>query len=217
MCGRFGYIFSGPMRAWYERTIGSVPQEGLAVESRYNIAPTQPIVVATADGAGGGARLQVEVAKWGFPGPGGKPVFNARIESAQTSPMWASHWGRDHCVIPATGFYEWTGSGAAKTPFWITRTDESPLLFAGLVGGSPAAPVASILTCLPNQFMAGLHNRMPVVLEPEEASRWLTRSDGWEDLARPAKEVLDGHAVDKAVGDSHAQGPMLIEPLKAWF
>ncbi len=204
------------MRAWYERTFGAPERDSLMAESRYNIAPTQPIVVATGQ-AGEGEGLQAEIATWGFHGPGGKPVFNARVETAPTSPMWAPRWGKDHCLVPASGFYEWTGSGAAKTPFWIHRADDAPLLFAGLIGGPPDAPRASILTCAPNEFMEGLHTRMPIVIEPDHAEDWVHRRGDWEQLASTPAEVLTGYAVDKAVGDSHSQGPQLIEPVKAWF
>ncbi len=213
MCGRFAYWFADPVRAWYEQHFGPPDPNHLAAQDRYNVAPTDPVVAVTARDADVG----VEVATWGFPGPGGKSVFNARVEAAATRPLWAPHWGRDHAVVPVAGFYEWTGRGAARTPFFIRRTDDAPLLLAGLVGGPPDAPTVALLTCPPNRFMASLHDRMPVVLEPGDVEAWLHRERGWEALARPAPEVLDGYAVGKEVGDSRAEGPGLVAPVRAWF
>lgn len=214
MCGRFSYLFSGPLRTWHEARFGTPAPGSLAARDRYNIAPTDPVVAITAPEG----QATVSQAAWGFSGPHG-PVFNARIESMPTSPLWAPHWGHHHAVVPATGFYEWTGSGVARTPYHITRTDDEPLLFAALVGGPPDALVVAILTCPPNDFMTRLHDRMPVVLEPHEVDTWLQPKEGtrWERLAATPGEVLDGHPVGKAVGDVHADGPALIEPVRAWF
>lgn len=236
MCGRIAWRFDAVLRAWFREAVAQSDEDAwaLAHEDRYNIAPTDPVVAVVA--GPGGARARV--AGWGFPGPSG-PVFNARAEAAR-SPMWAPHWGRRHAVVPASGFFEWTGSGAGRTPFYVTRHDGRPLLFAALLGGPPDRPAGeagaphplrtdggsappscwvSILTCAPNRFMARLHDRMPVVLEPDAVEAWLRPGPdrAWEALAGTAPEVLGGHAVGKAVGDVRAQGPRLIEPVRAWF
>lgn len=214
VCGRIVWRFDRALRAWFRETVADAGPEvaPLVERDRFNIAPTDLVVAVTA-GADG---PRAEASSWGFPGPSG-PVFNARAETAAASPLWAPHWGRHNAVVPASGFYEWTGGGAARTPFYVHRTDGAPLVLAALVGGPPDAPVASILTCAPNRFMAGLHDRMPVVLEPEDAATWLRAAPGWEALARPAAEVLEGHAVDRRVGDPRAEGPGLVEPVRAWF
>lgn len=214
VCGRIAWRFDRALRAWFRETVRDVKPDAvpLVERDRFNIAPTDPVVTVTA-GADG---PRAEAASWGFPGPSG-PVFNARAETAATSPVWAPHWGRHHTVVPASGFYEWTGGGAARTPFYVHRSDDAPLLFAALAGGPPDAPVVSILTCAPNRFMAGLHDRMPVVLEPADVEPWLRAAPGWEALVRPAPEVLAGHAVDKRVGDVRTEGPGLVEPVRAWF
>lgn len=215
MCGRFAWRFDRALRAWFREAVRDVDDdaEALVLRDRFNVAPTDPVVAVTA--SAGGPRASV--ASWGFPGPSGA-AFNARAETAAGSPMWAPHWGRRHAVVPASGFYEWTGGGAARTPFFVERSDDAPLLLAALAGGPPDAPMVSLLTCAPNRFMAGLHDRMPVVLEPEDVEAWLRpEQGGWERLARPAPEVLRGHAVDRRVGDVRAEGPDLVEPVRAWF
>lgn len=214
MCGRIAWRFDRVLRAWFREAVQETTDDAaaLAAGDRYNVAPTDPLVVVTAQGSA----LRAGVATWGFPGPAG-PAFNARAETAADSPLWSPHWGRHHAVVPASGFYEWAGGGAGRRPFYVHRTDDAPLLLAALAGGPPGAPVVSLLTCAPNRFMARLHDRMPVVLEPDAARTWLRAGPGWEDLVRPAPEVLDGHAVGKEVGDVRAEGPGLIAPVRAWF
>jgi putative SOS response-associated peptidase YedK len=128
-------------------------------------------------------------------------------------------------VIPADGFFEWRTDGRQKRPFYITRPDRSPFLFAGLWERwqGPAAVIesATILTMPANEFLSDLHDRMPVVLDPAAAQLWLTMpadSPHWKEqltkLFQPvSNDFWERFEVAPAVNTAKAQGPQLIQPL----
>jgi putative SOS response-associated peptidase YedK len=160
-------------------------------EPRYNIAPTQDIVVVRADPASG-ARTAANL-RWGLvpswtkeltPGP---PMINARSETLAEKPAFRTAFRQRRCLIPADGFYEWKQSASAprgkKQPYYIHRPDGAPFAFAGLweTWRTPGdrscdtAPLESctIVTTAANAALEDLHDRMPVVLSPHDYARWL--------------------------------------------
>ena len=121
--------------------------------------------------------------KWGFPKKDGKGVvINARSETASQKPMFAASFASRRCVIPSTGFYEWTkGRGMAKQKFLFRSTDNPMLYMAGLYADYEplnkdelTANRFVILTRQANDSISDIHNRMPVILYKEEIRRWLT-------------------------------------------
>lgn len=109
----------------------------------------------------------------------GKPLINARAESVIEKPSFRNAMKRRRCLIPADGFYEWTGDvPGKKQPWFIHRPDDGLFAFAGLweywmgADGSELE-TAAIITCQPNRTVARIHNRMPVVLATHDYARWL--------------------------------------------
>ncbi|ESR24757.1 SOS response-associated peptidase [Lutibaculum baratangense] len=165
---------------------------------RYNIAPTQPIPVVRLDHQGRSFILM----RWGLlpswlEKPGGFPTLcNARAESVAEKAAFRNAFRRRRCLIPADGFYEWRKVGKGpKVPHFIHRADRGPFAFAGVwetwiepEGGE--IDTAAILTTTANDTLRPLHDRMPVVLQPEDWDRWLAqdadRTDHVRDLLRPA-------------------------------
>jgi putative SOS response-associated peptidase YedK len=163
---------------------------------RYNIAPTQEIVVIRANPAD--LHRTATLMRWGLipswakePG-GGPPQINARSETLDDKPMFRTAYRRRRCLIPADGFYEWqappegSGSRAKKQPYFIHRPDGQPFAFAGLWetwkdpsgGGSGSdTPLViescTIVTTEANKRLRELHDRMPVVLAPCDYDAWL--------------------------------------------
>lgn len=148
---------------------------------RYNIAPTQPIgIVRWASGTS-----HFSLARWGLvPGwakdPADLPLLiNARSETAHQKPAFRGSMRHHRCLIPANGFYEWRRqSDGHKQPFWIAPADGRLIAFAGLWSdwlGADGSEFdsAAILTCEANETLAPIHNRMPVVISPENFSAWL--------------------------------------------
>lgn len=176
MCGRFTLHLSPEL-------LGSVfgVKTPLQLTPRYNIAPSQmvPVVRSCADDSN-----RVDLLKWGLvpswakdPAIGNK-LINARSETVHEKPSFRHAIKNQRCIVPASGFYEWSTSGGSKQPWYIKLKDNSPMAFAGLweCWHSPAGtPLETfcILTTAANSFMASLHDRMPVILQQEDYSTWL--------------------------------------------
>jgi putative SOS response-associated peptidase YedK len=167
------------------RTLGS-KTVARALRNRFNIAPTQPIVAVLND-----RDRSVEDVRWGLVPPHAEhpsavklSTFNARIETVAKAPTYRDAFHARRCAIFADGFYEWRSDpDGGKTPLWIHRTDDEPFVFAGVwdVWHSPAGDEtvtsASIITQPANAFMAAIHSRMPVVLDPAAADAWLAEGE----------------------------------------
>ena len=196
-----------------------------AFPPRYNIAPTQPVPVIRM-GAGGARELAL--VRWGLiPAWVKDPrefttLINARSESAVEKPSFRSAMKYRRCLIPANGFYEWTGPKTDKRPYLIGPKDGGLMAFAGLwehwqgADGSELETMA-ILTTSANQTLEPIHDRMPVILPPDLFDSWLdARALDAKDAARllvPASaNLLKAIAVDKAISNSHRDGPELQKP-----
>ena len=151
-------------------------------EPRYNIAPTQsvPVIVNNRENN----KRVMKLYRWGLipswakaPGIGSK-LINARAETAAEKPSFRSAFKHRRCLIPATGFYEWGKTDSAKQPYFIRRQDTKPLAFAGLWErwhgtGDSNIDSCTILTTEANDVLSTLHNRMPVILDPDAYELWL--------------------------------------------
>ena len=193
MCGRYG--LTTPEEELVE--VFGVPEVPVLAQPlpRYNIAPTQvvPAVVLGRDPAGRRmGPLRWGLVPWWADDPSvGNRMINARMESAHTRPAYRDAFARHRCLIPADGFYEWQrpeGRGP-KRPFWIHREDRRPFAFAGLwdrwrpKGAAPdAEPLVTftILTGPAPDWLASIHDRMPVVLEEDAWDRWMSRDTSVE-------------------------------------
>jgi putative SOS response-associated peptidase YedK len=158
----------------------------------------------------------------------GNRLFNARAEGVAEKPSFRSAFARRPCVIPVDGFYEWDHrTGQNRQPHFFTRVDEEPLLFAGLYEywRNPADPnpeplvTCTIITTTPGVDMDEIHDRMPVVLQPNDVETWLNVAEHSPDerllLLRPApKGTLTHYGVASAVGSVKNDGPELTEPVE---
>ena len=223
MCGRYtvvadGYELSEHLKARWR-------SEPLA-QPRFNIAPSQHAPVLLRDNA----EDALEMYRWGLipfwakdPSIGNR-MINARAETVREKPAFRSAFERRRCLVPVSGFYEWQNAGKSKVPHWIHPADGGLLTVAGLwERWSPedAEPVYSytILTTGANAFMKRLHERMPVIISPEERDRWLdpaAKPDQLADLLAPGPEgVLDAHPVSTLVNAPGNDTPECIQPFEA--
>jgi putative SOS response-associated peptidase YedK len=187
---------------------------------RYNIAPSQPIAVVT-----GLAPRRLTTLRWGLLAPGEAErndalVINARAESVGTKPLFREAFQSRRCLVPADGFYEWRRAGKRREAFHIRLRDMRPFAFAGIwteeqAGASePVTLACAILTTEANSVMAGIHDRMPVILRPGAYAAWL-RSESlpppqlFEPYAASEMETLQ---VGPYVNASTAEGPRCLEP-----
>lgn len=220
MCGR--YTFTLDARSLAE-AFGLVPP-GFTLVKGYNIAPGQYIVIVRPER---GQRL-ADVAFWGLipgwakdPNTFSKPI-NARAETLVEKPSFRTAFKRKRCLIPASGFYEWKGEGPQKQPFYIHPTHEACFAFAGLMEDwqGPHGEVmvsACIITTQPNELMAGIHARMPVILPRHAWDLWLDPAAQIREL-QPllvpcSADLMAAHPVGKAVGNPRNDGPELMLPV----
>ena len=230
MCGRYALTLPPQAVRSYFRFV-----EQPNFPPRYNIAPTQPIPVVRMerDGAGRKSRHFVLV-RWGFlpsfvKDPKDFPlVINARAETVMEKPSFRNAVRRRRCIFIADAFYEWRRdtqgkgkvSGKAKQPsipFLIRRRDGAPMALAGLweTWAGPNGEeqdTACIVTTDANGLMSGIHDRMPVILAPEDFDLWLDNFDtdmaDVEALLRPAAEdVLEAFEISPLVNKVANDGP----------
>lgn len=201
---------------------------------RYNIAPTDPVAIVR---PGGRFARELVLVRWGLiPGwvkdPGQfSTLINARAETLAEKPSFRTALRHKRCLVPANGFFEWTGRRGAKRPHYIHRSDWRaeasddllpPLAFAGLyedwlgADGSEIDTMA-IVTVAANKTISPLHDRMPALLQPEDFDAWLdvknVRDRAALDLLKPAPEnVLAVTEVSPAVNNPKAEGPALLQP-----
>jgi putative SOS response-associated peptidase YedK len=225
MCGRYTLTNADPARIQARFGIEESSKLADEEEPRYNIAPTDPVLAIrrTDSGARELGRL-----RWGLmPGRwaekrSGPPLINARAESLPKQPAFAESFRERRCLIPADGFYEWRNDEGGKTPIWLSRPDGDLFAFAGIwtalpSRGESAEPLHScaIVTCAPNGLIRPIHDRMPVVLQPDLEARWLDPELNEEELLALLVPAPDNALVPREVGDFvndvRDDGPHLLE------
>ncbi len=177
MCGRFTLALPAET---VQAFLGLATRPQLA--PRFNIAPTQPVAVARLQTATGDRIL--ELVRWGLiphwasdPTIGAR-LINARAETLAQKPAFRSSFRQRRCLIPADGFYEWQKTAGGKQPYHIRRLDGGPMAMAGLwdswqaPDGDPISSCA-IITTAANDLVRPIHDRMPVLLPPENFELWL--------------------------------------------
>lgn len=219
MCGRFALGI--PKKRLEEHFGAELPE----LPGRYNIAPGQDILAVV----GEGGRRVGRMLRWGLvpywakdPKIGYKLV-NARVESAASKPSFRASFARRRCIIPAQGFYEWRRQGREAVPHFYVLASGEPMGLAGLwdswrqpEGGT--LRTCTILTCPANALVAKVHERMPVVLRPEDYASWLAPAPPGPELAASvalprAPEEFEEWQVSQRV---NAPGPDDAELLKPW-
>jgi putative SOS response-associated peptidase YedK len=199
--------------------------------ARYNVAPTQPVPVVRRDADGANVFVLM---RWGFVPSFVKDLkaaptlINARAETALEKPSFRNAFRRRRCLLPADGFYEWTGAKGARRPFLMRRTGDQPLFaLAGIwecwqdgKSGSELDTVA-ILTCAANRTISALHDRMPVVLTGDQFDSWLDGGESAEAvgaasaLAKPAPEdFFEMVELDPRINNSKIDQPGIQLPLQ---
>jgi putative SOS response-associated peptidase YedK len=201
-----------------------VPEEpSLFPEPRYNIAPGQtvPVVIGAADGA-----RQLRAMRWGLvPSWAKDPVIgfrsiNARSETAAEKPAFPAAFRKRHCLVPASGFYEWKKAGKARLPF-LFRPATGLFGLAGLWetwhGEEEPLDTFTILTTDANASVAATHDRMPVIVEPSNYATWLDAAKSADgSLLRPyPAEAMTATAVSTYVNNAQHQGPECIAVIGA--
>lgn len=192
---------------------------------RYNIAPTDPVLIIRNSERG---TRELVLVRWGLipswvKDPGDfSTLINARAETAAEKPSFRALLRHRRCLVPTDGYYEWTGRPGAKQPHLIRLRAEGAFALAGLwehwlgMDGSEIQTMA-IVTTPASADVAHLHDRMPAIIEPGDYDRWLDCKSGTADFVmdflQPTRSgLLETLAVNPRLNNPRAEGPDLIEP-----
>lgn len=212
MCGRFS---QGEPSHRISDYFGAYPDDDLP-DGLFNVPPTERIrMVVERDGD-----RRLTAAIWGFrpfwlADDPSRSWINARAETAAASPAFGPALRRHRCVIPADAFYEWDRTVTPRQPYAIGPADGGLLALAGIWSSTrDAAPTTAILTTRPNDLVAPIHNRMPVILPPYLLDAWLdpaaTLAELEPMLAAAPEATLRVWPVTTELNRVAADGPHLL-------
>lgn len=221
MCGRFTLTYNDPEEL--ARQLGVTVGDLADYRPRYNIAPTDPHWIV---------RTKYEdrellPARWGLVNhwmTDRKQAFkniNARAETVQRTPAYRDAFKQRRCVVPADGFFEWTGPKTAREPIWFHRADGGLILFAGLYESWRPSPdewerTFTIITTTPNDLMEPIHDRMPVILEEDAVDDWMYQrqpAGALMELLAPARDgLLVARPVSSRVNSVKNDDPECLAP-----
>lgn len=221
MCGRFSITTDAAhIAALFDL---DVPDLELGID--YNVTPARDIWTVIEDDEG----RRLEASHWGLvpswsDGPShSSRTINARCETVAEKPSYRAAYRRRRCLIPVSGFYEWTQPPGTKRkqPIYISAKDGSSLVFAGLwdLWRAPDGSTlrsCSIVTTTPNATIAPFHDRMPVILDRSDWWTWTdpTTSDVANLMGPAPDDLLQLWPVSTAVNSARGSGPGLIEPIE---
>ncbi len=214
MCGRFTLRASGrEIAEAFE--LDEVPDW----QPRFNLAPTQSILVIRGDSA---SLLRWGlIASWADRGTTAAPLVNARADTIASKPTFRSAIRQRRCLVPADGFYEWQQLGRKKQPYLFTIASSRLFAIAGLweVWEHAGERIESVclITTEANAVVQPIHDRMPVILPAERWAQWLSPStdlDAVLDMLRPyPAEQFRSQAVSSYVNHACHEGPACVEPV----
>jgi putative SOS response-associated peptidase YedK len=224
MCGR--YQLNTTAKQLGELFNAARVEGGELLVSRYNIAPGSPVLVVRDTPTG----RAIEHVRWGLvPGWADDPkigykMINARSETAAEKPGFRGAMKYRRCIVPASGFYEWKKiNSKSKQPHHIAVQGADVFGLAGLweLWQDPAGnelETCAILTCRPNEMMADLHDRMPVILDPNRFDAWLDTDQ--QDAAKAARllkpypaDRMTAWPVSNYVNKAGNEGERCLEPV----
>ena len=236
VCGRYAST-KNPARLAAEFDAVDTTGED-APEPDYNVAPTKPVIAVVtrhprdAEGTPDPDTTvrSLRVMRWGLiphwakQRSIGSKMINARSETAATKPAYRDAMVRRRCLLPADGWFEWRRDAGGKQPFYMTMGDGTSLAMAGLWSvwhdpeadaDAPPVVTCAVLTRDAVGQLAGIHDRMPVLLGPDAWTSWLDpdRDDVTDLLATPDEAVLDAlelRPVSDAVNSVRNNGPELV-------
>jgi putative SOS response-associated peptidase YedK len=228
MCGRYGRRADKQRIAEWMQTHNTDVFDDSYLAPSFNVAPQSLQPVVRLDSETG--KRELTIMRWGlipFFAKDAKIAYstiNARAETVATSPVFREPMKRRRCLVPATGFYEWQALDTkSKQPWAIELVEGNLFAFAGLwdrwkdkATGQPLETY-TIITTDPNELLEPIHNRMPVILSPQDYSRWLDPGEPSRlpiDLLRPyPAEEMRVWKVSAAVGNVRNNGPELRLPV----
>jgi len=214
MCGRFAFYSPSEAAAALFGVAGSIE-----VVPRYNIAPSQYVAAIRNDESD---ERELVMLRWGLvpfwakdPSIGNR-MINARAETVAQKPSYRAAYRHRRCLVLADGFYEWRKLENGKTPYFISAANGEPFAFAALwedwhsKESDESLQSTTLITTAANDYMANLHHRMPVILEPATATRWLSGDNELIEHVSLNSPRLSAWPVDRRVNNARNEGEQLI-------
>ncbi len=226
MCGRYTIVVS--IEELMLRYLSDLPTNRYHTP-RYNVAPMQQVLAVVNDGEKNrlGELRWGLVPSWASDDKIGSKMINARAETLLEKPSFRNLVQRKRALVPADGFFEWKQAGGEKQPMRITMRDGGIFSMAALYDTWVAPDgrrigTCTIITTTPNELMADIHDRMPVILRPEDEAFWLDRGNadttGLMSLLRPYDAgAMRAYPVSRIVGNVKNDVPECIEEQPALF
>jgi putative SOS response-associated peptidase YedK len=223
MCGRYAQFLPPEAIAQLFQTVNPWPN----FEPSWNLAPSQNVPVVRLHPRSGERHL--DMLRWGLiphfttdPKGGRKPT-NARAETVAAVGLFRGAFAARRCLVPGMAFYEWATLPTGKQPFAFVRRDDAPIALGGLWEGWKAPDGETVrsfclITTAANATVSAVHDRMPVMIEPEDWPIWLGEAEGDASaLLRPAADdVLRGWPVSRTLNKVGGHdGPELLAPIEA--
>ncbi len=225
MCGRFAQTTDPSKLA---KRFGAQKARDFSAPG-FNVAPTALAAVVRVPRPNEGRVL--ETLKWGLvpswakDPTRGATMANARSETVAEKPSFRNAIRKQRCLIPVDGFYEWKKTPKAKQPYYFTMRDKEPFALAGLweswkpKEGEEALLTFTILTTEPNALMASIHDRMPVIIAPDDYEGWLDPTwqdlEGIQALLKPCSEAgMEARPVSTYVNSTRNQGEKCVETVE---
>lgn len=226
MCGRIANaVTPGYLREQFDEAAAADILEEPGLLPRYNLTPGQflPGIRALHE-----KETEWTVFRWGLIPRWAKPdfipdkTFNARSETAKQKPTFRDAYKKRRCIIPVSGYYEWTGSKGNKQPHYFHQTNDQLLLMAGLweswQNEDTIVETCTILTMDSENHLKNYHHRMPVFLEKEQLDTWLTNPDPLDEIVAHVNTTsIQIYPVSKEVNNSRVDHPGLIQELSQLF
>ncbi len=223
MCGRFTLRAPASVVAEQFGLFDTAP-----LSPRYNIAPSQTVAAVRRATESVEPARQLVLLQWGLvpswakDAKVGNRLINARAETVAEKPAFRAALRRRRCLVVADGFYEWQRTGGKKQPYFIRLADDRPFAFAGLwerwEGPDHAAlETCTLITTEANELMAPIHDRMPVILSPDDYDRWLDpaiqKPEHLQPLLRPyPSDAMVAYPVTTHVNNPKNEDPRCIVP-----
>jgi len=209
MCGRFS-LWSDKNKILDHYGL----QDGPETYTGYNVVPSYDIPVIRNN-----PERQLANCHWGLIPTWAKDTklqpVNARADGVATKPFFRDSFKSRRCLIPVNGYYEWSESGGKKQPYFIHLDNNELFSLAGIWSrwDSPEKTIEScaIITTDPNSYISHLHDRMPVIIRPEDYDVWLGK--GGIEMLQPYSEKIDAYPVSTLVNNPRNQGPELIHAI----
>lgn len=239
MCGRYAATKNPATLAAEFGAVDTTGDEAPAAD--FNVAPTKPVFSVVSrhprdeSGTADPDRIQrsIRVMRWGLvphwakSKSVGSKMINARSDTAGSKPAFRNSLAKRRCLLPADGWFEWRRDAGGRQPFFMTRGDGASLALAGLWStwhdpsaeqDAPPLVTCAVLTTDAVGELATIHDRMPLLLGPDDWATWLDpdNADVQRLLAAPAQDLVDAlelRPVSDAVNSVRNNGPTLLEPV----